>query len=117
MRDVDELLCLPARLAVMATMADGRRWSFSALGEETGLADGNLHVQTRRLVEAGYAARHKERRGNRKVTVFELTERGRAAMLAHVESLRNTLDRARPTSPAPARRGELGPRVDASRVW
>lgn len=115
-QDVDELLALPARLALVATVADGRRWSFSALGDETGLADGNLHVQARRLVEAGYLERATQRRGNRKVTVFALTPRGRAAFEDHLAALRKALSSGGPGG-SPAPRGELGPRVDASRVW
>ncbi len=112
-READELLGLPARLAVTATLADGGRWSFSALGEETGLADGNLHVQLGRLVEAGYVARDRERRGNRTVTVFELTGRGRAALEAQLDRLRAAVARDRPQ--LVARRGELGSAGDGAR--
>jgi DNA-binding MarR family transcriptional regulator len=116
-RDVDELLVLPARLAIVASLAAGGRLTFSALGEETGLADGNLHVQTRRLVEGGYLLRSTERRGRRRVTCFELSDRGRAALQRQLERLHTAVEgRARDRSRPPAR-GELGSPVDASRVW
>ncbi|MBK7188681.1 MAG: hypothetical protein IPH86_08430 [bacterium] len=47
--DVDDHLGIPARLAIVATLALGQRLTFTGLREQTGLADGNLHVQTRRL--------------------------------------------------------------------
>ena len=50
------MLGVPARLAIIATAAGGERWTFTALGRETGLADGNLHVQTRKLTAAGFLA-------------------------------------------------------------
>ena len=55
--DIDEMLGVPARLAIIATAAGGERWTFTALGRETGLADGNLHVQTRKLSAARLLAR------------------------------------------------------------
>ena len=69
--DMDEMLGTPARLAILATVArppsaeeDGNRWSFMALRRETGLADGNLHVQTRKLVDAGYLSRDQIRQAD-----------------------------------------------------
>jgi DNA-binding MarR family transcriptional regulator len=86
-QEIDDMLGAPARLAIIATAAGGERWTFTALGRETGLADGNLHVQTRKLAEAGYLAREKERQGGRMVTCFELTERGRQAFRNHLRRL------------------------------
>jgi DNA-binding transcriptional ArsR family regulator len=77
---IDPVLAAPARLAILATLADGRPWLFSQLREETGLADGNLHVQTRRLAEGAYVTVSKARRGGRPVTCYELTEAGRQAL-------------------------------------
>ncbi len=89
--DLDDLLGAPARLAIVATVADGERWTFTALRGETGLADGNLHVQTRKLTAAGYLAREREQRGNRTVTCFELTEKGRQAFQSHIRRLNRAL--------------------------
>ena len=76
-RQIDEMLGIPARLAIVATLAQVDSLAFMELGQETGLADGNLHVQTRKLLAAGYLAGAKGRKGNRKVTCFSLTELGR----------------------------------------
>jgi len=116
--EIDDLLGTPARLAILATVADGGRWTFSALRRETGLADGNLHVQTRRLVGAGYLAASRVRQGNRTVTRFELTAAGRRAMEDHVRRLQAAASRRPGKAGAEVRRGgELGPTTDRSRVW
>ena len=60
--DLDDNLAAPARLAVMASLYPGAPLSFRALKLATGLADGNLHVQTRHLAEAGYVTIRKTRR-------------------------------------------------------
>ena len=95
-KDVEEMLGTPARLAILVTVADGGRWAFTALRDETGLADGNLHVQTRKLTAGGFLSRDRMRLGNRTVTCFELTERGRQALEDHLEALKQALgDRPR----------------------
>jgi len=90
-QELDDLLGAPARLAIIATVAGGERWTFTSLRSETGLADGNLHVQTQKLVAAGYLARERERQGNRTVTCFELTEKGRQAFQNHIRRLNRAL--------------------------
>jgi len=91
-QDLDDILGAPARLAIVATAADGERLTFTELRRETGLADGNLHVQTRKLAAAGYLAREREQQGNRMVTCFELTEKGRLAFQNHIRLLSRALE-------------------------
>ena len=108
------MLGTPARLAILVTTADGDRWTFTALRDETGLADGNLHVQTRKLTAAGFLSRDQVRQGNRTVTCFELTERGRRALEVHLQVLKEALgERSRIPSP----RRESGKHKDTSQVW
>ena len=109
--DLDELLGAPARLAVLATLADGERWTFRALRDETGLADGNLHVQTGKLVEAGYVSSAKVQQGNRTVTSFELTPVGRRALREHVQRLEQLVGQRR------RRQRRMDDEQDGSRVW
>ncbi len=114
-QDIDDLLGAPARLAIVATVAGGERWTFTALRDETGLADGNLHVQTRKLTAAGYLDREREPRGNRTVTCFELTEKGRQAFQNHIRRLNRALG-----GDGRFERGdfsEKGRRQDKSQVW
>ena len=114
---IDDLLGTPARLAIMATVVDGRGWSFTELRDETGLADGNLHVQTGRLVKAGYLTKTKSTDGARSLTVFEATAAGRDAFRNHVrqlllvENADPQVERQRTT------RGRREVDNDGSRVW
>jgi DNA-binding MarR family transcriptional regulator len=114
--DLDEALATPARLAIVATLARAQRLTYTALREETGLADGNLHVQTRKLIAAGYLTREPVQQGGRPATRFELTERGRLNFLEYVRKLREAAE-----GPFGAGRGAAGAEgrrpADPSRVW
>ena len=86
-RDIDILLGTPARLAITASLAGAGPLTFTQLRQETGLADGNLHVQTRRLIDAGYLEGGKTQSGNRTLTSFHLTETGRERYRAHIRMI------------------------------
>ena len=86
-REIDEMLGTPARLAIVATLARVESLAFTQLGQETGLADGNLHVQTRKLLTADFLTLSKGRKGKRKVTCFTLTDLGREKFRDHVRLL------------------------------
>ncbi len=86
-RDMDELLGTSARLAIVLTLADQQPWTFTALRNETGLADGNLHVQARKLVAAGYLEAEKVQQGNRRVTAYRLSSHGWQQLRAHGQQL------------------------------
>lgn len=107
---LDQLLGTPARLAITATLADGRERLFTELREATGLADGNLHVQVAKLAAGGYLQVRKLKRGARTVTAIRATDEGIEALRRHVQKLRRALENE---PPRPA--GSL--RADGSRVW
>jgi len=116
--EIDELLGSPARLSIVATVADGGRWTFTALREETGLADGNLYVQTGRLVDAGYLEVEKTRNGARTVTRFSLTGVGRGRLRDHVRALEEVIARGRSGLRLAARKEDAEVADgDGSRVW
>jgi DNA-binding MarR family transcriptional regulator len=81
-----------ARLAILATLVPGRAIPFTDLKQETGLADGNLHVQTGKLAEAGYLEIRKGRRGRRAVTEYRMTELGLERLRLFVRQLEAVLD-------------------------
>lgn len=109
----DDILASPPRLQVVAALIMGRPMSFMELRSATGLADGNLHVQTRKLEEAGILSIRKTPRGRRTLTSFQITEAGTARFRRFVRRLQAVLDREAggisPTS------GE--DRIDDSQVW
>lgn len=109
----DEMVTSPARLAILATLAPRGAVAFSQLKRETGLADGNLHVQANKLAEAGYVEIRKGVRGRRSVTEYRLTELGLTRFRLHVQQLQAVLD---------SERGVIRPvlgseRRDDSQVW
>lgn len=113
MPDFDEMLSSVARLAIIAALIAGEPVAFTDLKERTGLADGNLHVQTRKLAEAGYLEILKGSRGGRSWTRFRITEHGVSALKLHVRKLQAILDREM---------GEIGPvkrgrPSDDSQMW
>ena len=112
-RQIDERLAIPARLAIVTALADGCWHTFSDLRQETGLADGNLHVQCRKLVDADYLEAEKQKHGNRRVTCFRLTKVGRQRLLAHIRALNEAVKSG--TRPGPGRSG-TAPKDDAM-VW
>jgi len=114
--DLDDTLGIPARLAIVATLAQGQRLAFTALGSETGIADGNLHVQTRKLIEAGYLTSERVKEEGRPFTRFEITDRGRRALRDHVQRLIEATNA--PISPRkPKVEAKPRHRSDPARVW
>lgn len=111
--ELDEILVSPARLALTASLIDGRWRSFMDLKRTTGLADGNLHVQAGKLVAAGYADIRKIPHGRRTRTSYRLTEHGLLRFRLLSKTLRTTLEHGEGViRPRPAR-----DRRDDSRIW
>ncbi|MBC8422786.1 transcriptional regulator [bacterium] len=109
----DSILASPPRLLVVTALMPGRPLSFMELRNTTGLADGNLHVQTRNLEDAGIVSIRKSARGRRSVTSFQITEAGVTRFKRFVNYLQAVLDlEAGGIQPSP---GE--DREDDSQVW
>jgi DNA-binding MarR family transcriptional regulator len=112
-RDLDDHLCATARLAVLTTLYPGESVSFSDLKGLTGIADGNLHVQTRRLAQAGLLSITKLPSGNRTQTMFRITDDGAVRLRIFAERLAGLVVTGEGAIVAlPARE-----RYDESRVW
>ena len=111
----DEMISSPARLAILAALVPGPPICFAEMKIATGLADGNLHVQTHKLAEAGYLKIRKARQGRRSVTEFNLTKLGLERFRLHVRKLQEVLDvEANVSRQRPVRPSE---RPDDSAVW
>jgi len=111
--DFDRHLTSAARLSIVAALVNNDRLSFTELKTRTGLADGNLHIQTKKLEETGYLVKTKAPRGGRSVTFFSLSPEGLHAFELHIRKLQRILD-AKPPIPRPVSRVEY---QDESRVW
>lgn len=109
----DELLTSSSRLSIVAALFSGKTLSFTKLKQISGLADGNLHVQTRKLADAGYVEIIKKKKGRRSVTEFRISELGIESLKLHVRKLQRIVA---------TETGQIGPtpaseKRDESQVW
>ena len=91
---LDPLIHVPTRLKIVATLAalpDGDTLSFTRLQDLIELTPGNLIIQLRRLEEADYISSEKTRNGSAQKTTVTLTSRGREALGAYTQALRDLL--------------------------
>ena len=92
--ELDPVIHAPARLRVavtLATLRDGDSLSFTRLQELLGLTPGNLITHLRKLEDAGYISTEKTGNGASSQTSVTLTHRGRAALDAYTQALRDLL--------------------------
>jgi len=91
---LDPLIHVPTRLKIVATLAalpDGDTLSFTRLQDMLELTPGNLIIQLRKLEDADYISSEKTRNGSVQKTTVTLTSRGREALDAYTQALRNLL--------------------------
>ena len=86
---LDPLLHSELRLAVMSVLIGADEADFVYLREQTGATAGNLSVQLDKLAAAGYITVEKGFQGKKPRTTCRITDTGRAAFSAYVESLRS----------------------------
>jgi DNA-binding MarR family transcriptional regulator len=82
---LDLLIHEPARLRVMAALAECVAADFMFLAGATSLTRGNLSVHMARLVSAGYVAETKEFVDRKPRTEYRITEAGRKAYRAYLK--------------------------------
>ncbi len=111
--DFDQIISAPCRLGILATLISGEPVTFTEMKDLTSLSDGNLHVQTRKLAEAGYISISKTKKGRRTVTEFRITDLGLERFRLHVMKLQQILDEGSTVS-APSTSSK---RADDSAVW
>ena len=109
----DEMISAPCRLGILAALVPGKPVSFTGMKAATSLSDGNLHVQTRKLSDAGYIEIKKIMKGRRTVTEFGITELGRERLRHHILKLQKILD----ADPGARTRTKRPARPDDSAVW
>ena len=92
--ELDPLIHVPTRLKIVATLAalpGGDALSFTRLQDMLALTPGNLIIQLRKLEQAGYIASTKTGNGSARKTTVALTGKGRAALGAYTQALRDLL--------------------------
>jgi DNA-binding PadR family transcriptional regulator len=107
------VLVFSSRLEIVACLANGQPMSFTELSKTTEMADGNLHVQTRKLADAGYIRITQTRGGGRSRTMYQITDGGERRLRLLIATLEQSLERPPTPRPAPPAAGPS----DRSRVW
>ncbi|NLX04334.1 MAG: transcriptional regulator [Phycisphaerae bacterium] len=97
MGELDELLCQPTRLRIMAALMALRpdeKVDFGCLRTTLDLTDGNLGAHLQKIEEAGYIRVEKTFVGRKPRTYLAVTDKGRAAFGDHVAALRRIAESA-----------------------
>lgn len=111
--EFDQMISAPCRLGILATLIPGEPVTFTQMKAVTSLSDGNLHVQTRKLADAGYIDIDKRAQGRRTVTEFRITDLGRERLRLHVMKLQRILNAEAGAEGPDRRRGQ----PDDAAVW
>ncbi|MEY2926605.1 MAG: hypothetical protein RL367_1082 [Pseudomonadota bacterium] len=90
-REIDDVIHGRVRLAVMAFLSGAESADFKRLREATGVTDGNLSINLRKLEDAGYVAIDKSFVDRRPLTRATLTEQGREAWIAYLNRIESML--------------------------
>jgi DNA-binding transcriptional ArsR family regulator len=89
--DLDPVIHGKLRLALLALLAGVDEAEFTWLREKTGSTDGNLGSHLLKLEEAGYVAVEKKFIARKPVTLYRMTQEGRAALTSYVQALKQLL--------------------------
>ena len=92
LKELDPLLHSQLRLAVMSILLSVDEADFVYLKEKTGATSGNLSVQIDKLSAAEYIRVRKEFVGKKTRTSCQITEKGREAFEAYVNTLKEYLN-------------------------
>ncbi len=89
--DFDPVLTSRARLAVLSALVSLGRVEFVQLKDLLNMTQGNLSVHAGKLEMAGYIRIDKAFVDKKPRTTFEITRRGREALVTHVNKIKNHL--------------------------
>lgn len=92
MKELDPLLHSQLRLAIMSLLMNVDEADFVFLREKTESTAGNLSVQLDKLSAAGYITVEKGFLGKKTRTVCRISDTGRSAFVAYVDTLKEYLN-------------------------
>ena len=92
MKELDPILHNALRLKIMALLAQEDYVTFNVLLEKTKATRGNLSVQISNLQQENYLEVEKLFVDNKPQTRCGITEKGKAAMLAYTQALKDYLN-------------------------
>jgi len=90
-QQIDDLIHSRIRLAVMAAITSMGPASFSIIKRTVGATDGNLSVHMRKLEDGGYLRVEKTFIDRKPVSIYSLTDAGKAAFKTYIQYLENML--------------------------
>jgi DNA-binding MarR family transcriptional regulator len=90
--EIDRNIHEPARLMVMAWLSVVESADFTFLMNQTGLTWGNLSAHLGKLEDAGYISVEKTFRRKRPNTMLQLTDQGRQAFQAYLQTMKQVLN-------------------------
>jgi DNA-binding transcriptional ArsR family regulator len=92
--DLDPVVHGKMRLALLSLLSGVEVAEFIWLRAQTGSTDGNLGAHLLKLEEAGYVAVEKKFVSRKPMTLYRMTEAGRAALERYIASLKALLGTA-----------------------
>ncbi|KXB03587.1 transcriptional regulator [candidate division MSBL1 archaeon SCGC-AAA261O19] len=90
--DFDRLVHQPTRLRILSRLYTQGEASFTELGENLDLTEGNLSSHLRKLEDAGYVQVEKAFEDRKPKTTYRLTREGEDALEDHVKRLEKIID-------------------------
>lgn len=90
-RELDPILNVPARLAIVSALMKLKQADFVYLQEVTKTTQGNLSHQLKKLNEAGYIEIEKTFKGNYPQTICRISKTGKKAFEKYVEAIKKYL--------------------------
>ena len=93
--DLDPVVHQRVRLGILSALAAAGSMRFTDLKAALELTDGNLSVHARKLEDAGYLAVSKSFVDRAPLTEYALTEAGRAALEAYLDTMEAIIGAAR----------------------
>lgn len=92
--ELDPVVHGKLRLAVLSLLSSVEDAEFTWLRDKTGSTDGNLGAHLLKLEEASYIAVEKKFILRKPITLYRMTEKGRAALAGYIRALRKLLGSA-----------------------
>lgn len=89
--ELDPIIHGKLRLAILSLLSGVDNAEFTWLRDKTGSTDGNIGAHLLKLEEAGYIRVEKKFILRKPVTLYRMTENGRAAFTAYVRALKTLL--------------------------
>jgi DNA-binding MarR family transcriptional regulator len=89
--ELDPILNVPVRLAIVSALIKMKQADFNSLMELTNTTQGNLSHQIKKLNEANYIEVEKTYKGNYPQTICKLTAKGKKAFENYVEAIKKYL--------------------------